>query len=233
MISGIPIIRFTAAGALFSTSTGFGLYGSTSYVRAFIVACGPPAIADPTTRAVNETSTSGRGWSTTATANNQQMRYRHYNGVGALTSPGVVTVRPWPLLSIVVTTWDGATYKSYLNGTIVVNQGLSTGITAASSTLDTLTVWQSDPPYWLAHFLGSDGAGAFLNDTQVSDWSTGVLTKIRKNQAIVPWTNCERWWDAGNIAKDRRTWFDSIGGVAATSATPCELAYVAKAAIYF
>lgn len=233
MISGIPIVRFTAAGAAFITGTGFGLYGSTSYVRAFIVACGPPSIADPTTRAINETSTAGRGWSTTAVASTRQMRYRHYTGGGVLTSPGVVTLRQWPLLSIVVTTWDAATYKSYLNGALVVSQGIATGITAASSTLDTLTVWQADPPYWLAHFLGSDGAGAFMNDAQVAAWSTSVLTQIRKNQPIIPWSGCERWWDAGAVAKDRRTWFDSIGGVVATSTTPCEIANVAKAAIYF
>ncbi len=230
MISGMPIIRFLTVNA-FVTGTGFGLYGSSSYVRAYIMACAP--LPETTIRALAETNTTGRGWITTAQSSVRSFRHRHINGVGAAVLPPVVTLRPWPLLSVVVTTWDGATYQSYLNGTLVVTQAIATGFTPASPTLDTMNVWAPYPAYWLAHFLGSDQLGAFMNDAQVQAWCTDVQRRVKLNQQLQPWSGCEQWWDVSTIPRTRQTWYDSIGGVFASSSAPCQLAYLPKAAIYF
>lgn len=210
--SQLPILRSGAAG--FNTAAGFGLYGSTSMVRALIIA--NPDLSDTTVRSVVSCDATVRGWQITTQPNLNAIRLRWRDSVGTQNSPTSLTIRAWPKLTVCVWTWDGSTYKGYTQGNLTVSQAFANGITPANNSSDLLTPWNSTKTMFVAHFLGSDSPTAFLDDAGVAAWFTSVQNSLKSARALTPWTNCERWWDAGRVNTRTKIWVDSIGSISAS-----------------
>lgn len=204
-LPGITIVRRKAG--FYETGTGFGLYGSNFMVRAMICVMKPPF--DPTTHNLWRTPSS-TGWSILAAPAQGSPVFRLFDTV-ATNHQVVGFTSDWPQLTIFVYTYDGTTLRLYKNG-VLFTTSTSPNINPAPPT-NTMQLLSGSDSSWIAHFLGSDGAGAFLDATGVLNWSRSASSKMIMRQNIVPWTSCEQWWNAADVT--RLSWTDRISSVVA------------------